>query len=146
MIKPISNDADMGPKAHILQTHAGVPVGWFIPDMTDTLPEETYCVEICVEPITPTEKYKLINTWVVRGLVLDRVETRSNPQLPLYSWIGFFELDQKHNGFLHSHLAFDWKFSSAERKDFRNEFLRKWPDIDPHGFFKNVSEQEFIIS
>lgn len=146
MMKPISSDADMGPKAHILQTHEGVPVGWFVPDTMDTLPEEIYCLEIRVEPITPTEKYKLINTWVVRGLVLAPVENCSNTPLPVYSRIGFFELDQKHNGFLHPDLAFDWKFPSAERKDLRNNFLREWPDIDPHGFFTDASEQDFIIS
>jgi hypothetical protein len=145
MIKPISNDAEMGPTAHILQTNEGLPVGWLVPDTMDALPQEIYCLEIRVEPTTPVEKYKLTNTWVVRGLALDRVGSCPNTQLTVYSRIGYFELDQKHNGFLHSDFAFDWKFPSAERKDLRNNFLREWPDVDPYGFFKDVSEQEFII-
>lgn len=145
MVKPISNDAGMGPRAHVLQTHEGIPIGWLVPDTTDTLPEEIYCLQIRVEPTTPVEKYKLINTWAVRGLVLARVESCSDIYLPVYSRVGYFELDQKRNGFLHTDLAFDWRFSSPERKDLRNNFLRKWPDVDPRGFFEDVSEQQFII-
>lgn len=62
MVKPISNDAGMGPRAHVLQTHKGIPIGWLAPDTTDALPEEIYCLQIRVEPTTPAEKYKLINT------------------------------------------------------------------------------------
>jgi hypothetical protein len=90
-------------------------------------------------------KYKLINTWVVRGLALDRVENCSDTRLPLYSRIGYFELDSKHNGFLHADFSFDRKFSSAERKGLENNFLRKWPSVDPYGFFKDAPEQKFII-
>ena len=146
MIRPVSNDPGIGPKAHILQTQDGIAIGWIVPDTTDPLPEEIYCLEIRVEPVTAAEKHKLINTWVVRGLVLDRIRNRSETQLPVYTRIGFFELDPKHRGFLHPDLAFDWKFPPAEREGLRSNFLREWPDVDPHGFFEDVHEQVFTIS
>ncbi|KAI3320528.1 heterokaryon incompatibility protein-domain-containing protein [Xylariaceae sp. AK1471] len=145
MVKPITNDAEMGPRTHTLETEEALPVGWLVPDTTDTLQEDVYCLEIRVEPFTPAEKYKLTNTWAVRGLALERVGNDYDTGLPVYSRVGYFELDQKHNGFLHSDLAFDWRFPPAERKELRNNFLRQWPDVDPHGFFKGVVEQEFVI-
>jgi hypothetical protein len=146
MVKPVSSDAKMGPRAHILETEEGIPVGWLVPDTTDTLPDDIYCLQIRVEPVTTTEKYKLVNTWAIRGLALQRVQRGSDARLPVYSRIGFFELDQRRNGFLHTDFAFDWKFPPADRKELRNNFLRQWPEPDPHGFFKGIPEREFLIS
>jgi hypothetical protein len=114
MIDPISNDTEMGPKAHILQTPEGRPIGWMLPDTTDVLPEEIYCLQIWLEPVKPADKYKLINTWVVRGLALKLVENQSGTTFPMFSRIGYFELSQKHNGFLYPDLAFIRKFQSAD--------------------------------
>jgi len=181
MVKPISNDSEMGPRAYSLFDGEGVSIGWFVPDTTDALQtmrqregegqreREVCCLQIRLEPVTRVDKYKLINTWTVRGLVLVRVDgdddgsSSETPQrrrthgqgqgqgqgqggLPVYARIGYFELDQTHNGFLHPDLAFDWEFPPEERKELRRNFLRHWPDVDPHGFFEDVPEQEFLIA
>lgn len=135
----------MGPKAHILQTPEGMPIDWMLPDTTDVLPDEIYCLQIRLEPVRPADKYKLINTWVVRGLALKLVENQSGTMTPVYSRIGYFELSQKHNGFLYPDLAFIQKFQSADQEGLKNNFLRRWPNVDPYSFFGEVSDQEFII-
>ena len=144
LVTPISNDPDMGPCAHTLQMTEGTCIGWLVPDTTDPLPDEIYCLQIRVEPVTLVEKHKLINTWAVRGLALAPV-AESASQLPMYSRVGYFELDQKHNGFLYSDFAFDWKFPRAERAELWNSFLRELPDVDPTAYFEDVPDQDFIL-
>jgi len=152
MVRPVWNDKEMGPRVYVLQNPEPerMPVGWLVPDSTDALPEEIYCLQIRVEPVTLVEKYKITNTWVVRGLALARVGDREDDAaagefVPKYERVGYFELDARRNGFLHSDFAFDWRFGAEERKELRKCFLRKWPDVDPGGFFEDVPEQEFVI-
>ena len=161
MVRPVSSDAKMGPEAHVILSNGEREVGWFVPDTTDPIPEEVYFLQIRVEPETTVEKYKLINTWCVRGLVLtpiiDETHSPSNIErqqeqqdqdygVQKYLRIGYFELNADHRGFLHTDFAFDWRFTDEkDRRELRYNFLRHWPDIDPCGFFEEVEESEFII-
>ena len=162
MVRPVSSDAEMGPKAHVIVSEGEREVGWFVPDTLDPVPEEVYFLQIRVEPETPVEKYKLINTWCVRGLVLtpitnethfpSYVERQQEQQdqyhgIQKYKRIGYFELNADHKGFLHTDFAFDWRFADEkDRRELRYNFLRHWPDVDPSGFFDGVEESEFIIT
>lgn len=122
----VTSESSLGPAAHRLLSFGGQDVGWFVPDTSDGIPTELYCLQLKVEPAKDVDKADPLALWVVRGLALTPTYRAADE----YQRVGYFELNFQSNGLI-------WPDVLSGPLSERAPWLpiRKPPTIDPHGFF-----------
>ena len=143
-ISAISHNPDAGVEAYHLCTtttssasHTYKDIGYFLPDTTtDDLPQDIYCLQIKVEPASDLGKNDLLRVWAVRRLALTPTGRAENE----FTRVGYFELERKGEDLR-------WPDIATGRLSHRNVYdpIRRWPDVDPHGFFGEGCEEKEIV-
>ena len=138
-VHPISQDPAAGVEAACLMTIEATgnkSVGWFLPDTIDEIPEQIHCLQIRVEPTTQVFKNDPLRLWVVRGLALTPTGRSSNK----YRRVGYIELERTDEGLTYPDI---WTGALSYRNAY--EPIRQWPNVDPHGFFRDGCEERELV-
>ena len=138
-VHPISQDSAAGVDAARMMTIEATgnkEVGWFLPDTLDDIPEQLHCLQIRVEPTTQVFKNDPLRLWVVRGLALTPTGRSPNE----FRRVGYIELERTDKG-----LTYPDILTGALSHRNAYEPIRKWPNVDPHGFFGDGCEERELV-
>lgn len=146
---PVSTIPETGPLCHeLLHPESSKRIGWFLPDTSEALPEDLFCLRI---EVRPSDTGDMTKTWAIRGLVLKparptaKLSTRLRhgdlEKAACFERVGYFELNCRYNGISIDHLyvgsrTVSYRRSQQARVPMYDEFaVRNTPDLDPGGLF-----------
>lgn len=137
-LQTTTDNSSDGPKTFALLTANSddtKEVGWFIPDVSEGVPDKIYCLQIKVEPETDEGRMNPFSLWLNRGIAVVPADESDNSLE--YRRVGYIEL-----------------FCEAPRLRYPTivgfgrrgiEPSREPLNIDPHNFFSGVEEREITL-
>lgn len=138
-----SLDPSAGPQAYPLyaihsNARSSQPIGCFLPDYTENLPSEIYCLQIKIQPYTLSFKRDPTKLWVTRGLAL----TPTNMGPGHFIRVGYFEIDRIEDKDLRWPTVFSGPLSPRVPYE---PVRRRDPEIDPSWFFRDRKVEDIVI-
>ena len=137
-LQTTTDNSKDGPQAFALLKINGIDteeVGWFLPDVSEDVPHEIYCLQIKLEPETEEGRMNPFNLWLNRGIAVVPID--GSDTCLEYRRVGYIELSCEA-----PRLRYPTIVGFGRRGI---EPSREPLNIDPHNFFGDVEEREITL-